>query len=337
MSQVGERRLAGVRGLTLALIVALVLLSASATDASASLDPQDALTYIPNGFVHNTHSAAEVEEILAALDSYGIGQAILPMPKLKRDGTMKVPPKESRMIPLWVSRAAAYDAAHGADEQLVGVFDGRVKGSSLNLEDPAVRSNVVAAIEAMIGQGIGAVQLDFEPYPTSPGFLSLLEGIDAAFARLGFHGRLSVCAPANVSRWPAPYLRSVTALVSQVDPLFYDSERTTTASYEGWVREGLAYYSANTAPATRIVPVIPSYGTNRWHRPAVENIATATTALEEALQGGSRVQGRDLLVVGLLLRRRRRLRPERRPDVLVDYHAGPSVLALSPALSPGWA
>ena len=52
--------------LTLALIVALVLLSASATDASASLDPQEALTYIPNGFVHNTHSAAEVEEILAA-------------------------------------------------------------------------------------------------------------------------------------------------------------------------------------------------------------------------------------------------------------------------------
>ncbi len=37
--------------------------------------------------------------------------------------------------------------------------------------------------------------------------------------------------------------------------------------------------------------MIPSYGTNRWHHPAVESIATATTALEEALQGGSRVQG----------------------------------------------
>lgn len=135
------------------------------------------------------------------------------------------------------------------------------------------------------------MQLDFEPYPTSPGFLSLLEEIDAAFARLGFHGRLSVCAPASVSRWPASYLQSVTALISQVDPLFYDSELTTAAVYERWVREGLAYYSANTAPGTRIVPVIPSYGTNRWHRPAVENIATATTALEEALQAGSRVQG----------------------------------------------
>jgi hypothetical protein len=291
MSQMGERRLTGARALALALIAGLALACATATGASAALDPQDALTYIPNGFVHNTHSAEEVGEILAALDSYGIGQAILPMPRLKRDGTMKVPRKESRMIPLWVSRVAAYDAAHGADEQLVGVFDGRVKGASLNLEDPAVRANVVAAIEAMLGQGIGAVQLDFEPYPTSPGFLSLLEEIDAAFARLGFHGRLSVCAPANVSRWSAPYLRSVTDLISQVDPLFYDSELTTSSAYESWVREGLAYYSANTTPATMIVPVIPSYGTNRWHRPAVENIATATTALEEALGAGSRVQG----------------------------------------------
>ncbi len=77
----------------LALIGALALLGATALSASAALDRQDALTYIPNGFVHNTHSAEEVDEILAALDSYGIGQALLPMPKLKRDGTMKVPPR----------------------------------------------------------------------------------------------------------------------------------------------------------------------------------------------------------------------------------------------------
>jgi len=281
----------GWKGVGLALVCALALLGSTALPASASLAPQDTLTYIPNGYVHNTHSAEEVDQILAALSSYGIGQVLIPMPKLKRDGTMKVPRKEARMIPLWVQRIAAYDAGHGSDEQFVGVFDGRVKGTSLNLESPAVRANVVAAVESMIVQGIGGVQLDFEPYPTSPGFVSLLEAIDAAFARLGFHGRFSVCAPAHLSTWSPAYMARVTSQLTQVDPLFYDSESTSAASYEKWVREGLAYYSANTAPESRIVPVIPSYGPNRWHRPAVENIATATTALEEALVAGSRVQG----------------------------------------------
>jgi hypothetical protein len=286
MSHVGE-------GWRWALVLAatLVLVLVAAPSASASLVAEDALTYIPNGFVHNTHSGEEVDEILAALDTYGIGQALLPMPKLKRDGTIKVPRKEARMIPLWVAHVASYDVTHGIDEQLVGVFDGRVKGASLNLEDPAVRANVVRSIESLVQQGLGGVQLDFEPYPTSPGFITLLEEIDSAFARIGFHGRFSVCAPAHLATWPPAYMARVTSLLTQVDPLFYDSELTTAAAYEKWVREGLAYYSANTAPTTRIVPVIPSYGTNRWHRPAVENIATATVALGEALQAGSRVQG----------------------------------------------
>ncbi len=39
------------------------------------------------------------------------------------------------------------------------------------------------------------------------------------------------------------------------------------------------------------MPDLPSYGANRWHIPAVENLATASTALEEALSEGSRVNG----------------------------------------------
>ena len=290
MSHVGVSRGRAVR-LSLALVAVALLLALSAGGASARLDPEDALTYIPNGYIHNTHEASEVDEILAALDSHGIDQAILPMPKLKRDGTMKVPRKEARMIPLWVSRVAAYDAAHTSNLSMVAVFDGRIKKNGLNLEDATVRANVVASIESMIGQGVGGVQLDFEPYPTSPGFVTLLEEIDAAFARLGFHGGLSVCAPATVGRWSPTYIAQVTSHLTQVDPLFYDSELTSAAAYEKWVREGLSFYSANTAPTARIVPVIPSYGTNRWHNPTVESIATATSALSEALQAGTRVNG----------------------------------------------
>ena len=78
---------------------------------------------------------------------------------------------------------------------------------------------------------------------------------------------------------------------NQVDPLFYDSELTTAASYEQWVREGLAYYSENVPQGVAIIPVIPCYAKDPWHSPAVENIPNATAAVGGALEAGSRVEG----------------------------------------------
>jgi hypothetical protein len=268
-----------------------VLALAAAPAARAELSPAEALTYIPAGFIHNEHPPAVLEETLEALDVYGISQNLLPVKNFKRGGALKLSKRERAMFGRWVAATDGYDAAHGAGILAVASLGGKVKGTSLNLEDPAVRANMVAGVETVLALGAGGVSLDLEPYPTSPGFLALLEEIDALFARTGFHGRLAVTAPATVGRWSPAYLEAVTARLGQVDPLFYDSERTTAAAYEQWVREGLAYYSAHTAPGTRIVPDLPSYGANRWHIPAVENLSTATTAVEEALAQGSRVNG----------------------------------------------
>lgn len=267
------------------------LLASGAASASAALAPEEALTYIPYGFVHNEQPPAVIEETLEALDRYGIGQNLLPLPKLKPNGTLKLNKRELKMLAAWVSGTAAYNAAHGTSILAVASFAGKVKGRSLNLEDPAVRANVVAAAETVVGLHLSGLSLDFEPYPTSPGYVALLTEIRAAFSRLGFTGRLAVAAPASAGRWPAAYMAEITAQLDQVDPLFYDSERKTPAAYEQWVREGLAYYSAHTAPGARIVPDLPSYGPNRWHEPAAENLGTATTAIEGALAEGSRVNG----------------------------------------------
>ncbi len=269
----------------------VLALAASAPLAGAALSPGESLTYIPYGFVHNLRPASLIDETLAELDSYGVGQALLPMPKFKRDGTLRLPKHFAQMVPLWVQRTAVYDEAHGTAITLGAVFNGRVKGASLDLELPSTRANIIAAIEPVVALGIGAVQLDLEPYPRTAGFLALLEELDAMLARRGFAGRVSVTAPATTSVWSPSYLGEVSALVSQLDPLFYDGEFTTVAGYERWVREGLSYYAANSAPATRLVPVLPSYGPNRWHRPEIEDIATASTAVGEALEAGTRVDG----------------------------------------------
>ncbi len=274
----------------MACVLATGAVSAPAA-ADAALPPQEALTYIPHGFVHSEQSPALQGETLAALGSYGIDQALLPVKAYKKTGVLKLSKRELASFAQWVAATRAYDEAHGAQIVAVASIAGKVKGSSLNLEEPAVRANMVAGVEAMLALGAGGISLDLEPYPSSPGFLELLEEIDALFAARGFTGRLAVTAPASAGRWAPSYLAAVSARVGQVDPLFYDSERTTAAAYEQWVREGLAYWSANAAPGVRIVPDLPSYGANRWHQIAVENLATATTAVEEALAQGSRVNG----------------------------------------------
>jgi hypothetical protein len=278
------------RAIVVVLGVATMALCSGPGSARAALGPSEALTYLPFGFVYDEHEAGLAQETLAALDAYGIGQAILPLPKFKREGALKLTRKEQRTIPMWVAQTNSFDG-DGGHETAIADFQGRVKGKSLDLEDASVRERMLVGIETVLAMGVGGVQLDLEPYPRSPGFILLLEEIDAAFARLGFHGRLSVCAPANRAIWSPAYLADVSARVNQLDPLFYDSELTTPAVYERWVREGLAYYSANAAPSARIVPVLPSYGPDPWHVPAVENIADATAGVEAALAEGDRVNG----------------------------------------------
>ncbi len=277
----------------LVLVVCAVALLGFTASAFAAANPGEMLIYMPYGLIHFVRPSSEVDEYLAEVSSYDIGQIVFAMPKFKPTGVVKVPKHNAQMLALWASQAAAYNAEHGTELTLTAVFNGKVstKKSGLNLEDSATRANIVAAVESSLGLGISGVQLDLEPYPVTAGFISLLEELDATFARVGFHGRFSVTAPATTSRWPASYLKQVSQLVTQIDPLYYDSERTTIAAYEEWVESGLAYYSANASPSVRIVPVLPSYSADPWHLPSVENITTATSALADGLAAGSRVNG----------------------------------------------
>jgi hypothetical protein len=297
----GAARIPGRAPVSTGLIVARTVLSllalctwlALADRALASADPADSLIYMPYGLIHSIHPVEQVDDYLAEVDSYRIGQVIFAMPKFKRLGVLKVPRHNREMLLRFSSRAAAYDAEHGASLELTAVYNGKIgtRGSALNLDDDATRANIIAGVEGTLGDGLSGVQLDLEPYPVTAGFITLLEELDVTFARVGFHGRLSVTTPATISRWAPAYLRRVSELVSQVDPLYYDSESTTVAAYQSWFEGSLAYYSENVSPATRIVPVLPSYSANRWHSPSVENISTATAALSAGLSAGSRING----------------------------------------------
>lgn len=279
---------------SLAAVALLAIAFAAASPASAAANEQDSLIYMPYGLIHSLRPASEVDGYLAEVAPYGIGQLIFATPKVTKTGVVKLPKHNREMLLRWSSRAAAYDAAHGTSLSITLVVPAKVKqgkGGGIDLESAAVRAQIVAGIDAALGLGVSGVQLDFEPYPTSAGYVQLLEELDAMYARVGFDGRFSVAAPANTSRWSPPYLKAVSQLLTQIDPLYYDSEIGTVSAYKAWVRESLAYYSANAAAGTRIVPVLPSYSANRWHMPSVENIESSTAAVAAALGEGSSVNG----------------------------------------------
>lgn len=194
-------------------LVALLLVLVLPSAAGAALEQQDALVYMPYGFIHSTRSAELVDEALAQADAYGLGQLVFATPKVTtKTGTVKLPKLNRQMLALWSSRAAAYDTAHGAALAVTLVVPAKVKGArggGIDLESGAIRAQIVAGIEAALESepGLAGLQLDFEPYPTSPGFVALLEELDAMYGRVGFHGRFSVAAPATISRWSPSYLK----------------------------------------------------------------------------------------------------------------------------------
>ncbi len=275
-------------------LLAGLLAGAAAAAPGAALaraNPADMLTYMPAELIHSSWTQSQVEGFLSELGEYDIGQALLRMPRFKHKGTLKLTATERQMLGVWASAAAAYDAGTGSASTVTAVFNGVPKARGLDLEVPATRAHMLAAIESVLATGVTGVQLDIEPYPTGPGFLALLEELDSSFYRLGFRGRLSVVAPGGTGTWTPAYLQRVAALVNQVDPTYYDSESTSVPAYQAWVGEGLAYYSANVPATTLIIPVIPCYASDPWHNPEVESIAAASGALEAGLSSGSRVNG----------------------------------------------
>lgn len=246
---------------------------------------------MPTELVHSPHSSEQVEGFIGELSEYDIGQALLQVPAFNRKGMIKLPESSREMLGVWSRAAASYDAEHGSEVTVTAVFNAVPKPKGLSLEAAATRARMVATIESVLETGVGGVQLDIEPYPTGPGYIALLEELDAALARLGDPARLSVVAPGDDRTWSAPYLRRVGELVAQLDPTFYDTEYEAVAPYQELIEESLAYYSAAAPSSTAIIPVIPCYSPDPWHNPAIENIPNATAALAAAIGAGSRVEG----------------------------------------------
>ncbi|MHB1132742.1 MAG: glycosyl hydrolase family 18 protein [Chloroflexota bacterium] len=177
----------------------------------------------------------------------------------------------------------------------IGVVNQARGQGKVDIEDPAVRANLVAFCHELTAElGFDGVQLNVEPLPNgSTAYLDLLDEVRAA---LGQDKVLSIAghkwAPAFVpspedysSYWLADYYRAVGSRVDQVAVMTYDTYSPTPLAYRLFLREQMVgILSALAETETEVLVGIPAYDEPRPnHNPQAENVATGLVGTLDAL------------------------------------------------------
>jgi hypothetical protein len=180
---------------------------------------------------------------------------------------------------------------------------------AMNVEDPAVRTRIVASARAVMARGFGGVHLDLEPIgDADPGYLDLLGALQPVVHTAG--GVLSVSGEqvepepglrwameAVVGRdtwWSAGYLHQVAQRVDQVALMTYDTAQWSQSAYAGFIRDetqtALAAVPANVA----LLIGLPAYHDmhSLGHSSSAETVAAALRGVRLAMPDGTPA-GRD--------------------------------------------
>ena len=227
------------------------------------------------------------QETLAQLDAYGIGQNLLPVPEIQADRRPQAhQDANAKMLPLLGRRDARLRRSPRRRIVRRRLFRRQGQGQVAEPRRPRrAGATCVAGVETVLA--LGAAGSRWTSSPTRP---------RRASSRCS--KKSTRCSPAAASPggspWPrrrraGRWSRALPATKSRAlrrpgrPPLLRQRTQKRLRLRAVGPRRARATTPANTAAGTRIVPDLPSYGPNRWHDPAVENLATATRAVEEAL------------------------------------------------------
>ncbi len=245
--------------------------AAKAPDAPMQRLP--AAMFLDHGFMANPMSDAAIERVVRWLKRRGFTEQFQNVTALRSDGTMN--PANYAQLAHWIRVSRATDP-----HQKIAIY---VSGS-LNLVDrPATWKNIAALCKRFVNvYGADGVNLDFEPYRPQPSnYARLFETIRHA---VGPSAQLSLDYTADPRAvWPGAAFRAISANFQWIAPMLYDTSCKTAACYASAVERAASYEYRNRARTASIVPIVPTYAASAYHRPPIENICTATDALNRSI------------------------------------------------------
>jgi hypothetical protein len=232
--------------------------------AEARTRNNDAL-WLGHAWVDGRKTTADVAALAKQLDGTGIRDLYVHTGPLEHDGSLplaKVSPKAR-----WFVQAIKAAAPGVRVQAWLGDVVQPVKNPGMNLDDPTVRSRVVASSAAVLDQGFQGIHFDFEPVQSgSAGFLAVLDETHVLTAARGVP--LSVAA-AQIDPlwrlhvlgkwWSQDYFQQVAQRVEQIAVMSYDTAMPLESLYGGYVAKQTKLALEVTPPSTDLLMGLPAY------------------------------------------------------------------------------
>ncbi|MEV5964879.1 hypothetical protein AB0L70_24110 [Kribbella sp. NPDC051952] len=230
--------------------------------AEARTRNHDAL-WLGHAWVDGRKTPADVTALAKQLQGTGIRDLYVHTGPLEHDGSLplaKVSPKAG-----WFVDAMKAAAPSVRVQAWLGDVVQPGKNPGMDLEDAAVRKQVVTSAKAVLGQGFQGLHYDFEPVRSgSKGFLAVLDETRA----LGT--TLSVAAAQidplwQLHRlpidkwWSQAYFGQVAQRVNQIAVMSYDTAMPLESLYGGYVAKQTELALEVTPASTDLLMGLPAY------------------------------------------------------------------------------
>lgn len=225
-----------------------------------------------NGTTHGCKTDAEITAQVNWNKAHGFKYVFLNLTAVDTNGT----------LPL-----GKYDCLHNYLRVSPTVDPNQVpvpylSGGLANVNDPTDWPNIAEVVRHLIqDMGAASVNLDFEPMRTDAATVANYKGLFAAIRnKVGSTANLSLDTTIDPGyQWsPADY-KAISAYFNVMMPMSYDSSCTTVACYQTVLDTVWPMNYTNLAPGVQLMPILPAYGKNRWHKPDIENLCTSTDEL----------------------------------------------------------
>jgi hypothetical protein len=223
--------------------------------------------WLGHAWVAGRKTAADVTALAKQLQGTGIHDLYVHTGPLEHDGSLplaKVSPKARWFVDAMKAAAPAVRV-----QAWLGDVVQPEKNPGMDLDDPAVRTRVVASAGAVLDQGFQGIHFDFEPVQSgSKGFLAVLDAahlltaarkvpLSVAAAQIDPLWHLNVLPIGKW--WSQDYFREVAKRVEQVAIMSYDTAMPLESLYGGYVAKQTKLALEVTPTSTDLLMGLPAY------------------------------------------------------------------------------
>ncbi|MET7277608.1 hypothetical protein ABZS29_05180 [Kribbella sp. NPDC005582] len=250
-----------------------------AGEPSARTRNHDAL-WLGHAWVDGRKTAADVTALAKRLQDTGIRDLYVHTGPLEHDGTLDL----ARVSPQarWFTTAMRAAAPDVRVQAWLGDVVQPGKNPGMDLDDAAVRTQVVASAKSVLAQGFQGIHYDFEPVRSgSRGYLAVLDETRALGAPLSVAAHqidpLWQLHRIPIDKWwSQDYFRQVAERVNQIAVMSYDTAMPLQSLYGGYVAKQTKLALEVTPPGTDLLMGLPAYWeSNPSHWGHAETVAAA--------------------------------------------------------------